>query len=208
MPDVQVQSDAIEFRGCDNLVIAEVTADTTEAYTTGTVESLAPVAQVQKNVETSTAKKWYDNKAMITIKSEGSDEVTFVVPALPLAMLAKLTGKEYDTETGAFFDTPATEKHFAVGYRIRLTDGTYRYVWRLKGSFAVPDEETNQDDDSTDSNNQTLTFSGDRTIHKFAKNTKGSKATVLDERDGKCDFDTFFDKVQTPDTVAELKKQG
>ncbi|MBR0484832.1 MAG: hypothetical protein IJJ69_08675 [Oscillospiraceae bacterium] len=206
MADTQIESEVIEFRGCDSLVIAEVTADNSAAYTFGTVKELAPVATISKNVETSTTKKYYDNVAKITIRSEGADEVALTVPALPLAMLAWIIGKEVDNETGAFMDTPAVERKFAIGYRIKLTDGTYRYVWRLKGTFSIPDEETNTEDDGTDSNNQQLTFSGDRTIHKFTKTGTGVKAVVLDERDDKCNFDTFFDTVQTPDTIASLKK--
>lgn len=208
MPDTQIQSDVVEFRGCDNLVIAEVTIDNTQAYTTGAVKELAPVATISKKVETSTAKKYYDNVAKITIRSEGADEVTLTIPALSLSMLGWIIGKEIDEDTGAFLDTPAVERTFAIGYRIKLTDGTYRYVWRLKGTFSIPDEETNTEDDGTDSSNQQLTFSGDRTIYKFIKTKKGVKAVVLDERDGKCDFDTFFEQVQTPDTISSLKKSA
>ena len=46
MPTPTFEGTAVEFRGCDNLVIAEVTADSlTETYATGTVSTLAPVAE-------------------------------------------------------------------------------------------------------------------------------------------------------------------
>ena len=61
------------------------------------------------------------------------------------------------------------EKYFAVGYRLRLTDGTYRYVWRLKGSFAIPDETSATEDDSTTTNNQQLTFTGVKTITELGQ---------------------------------------
>ncbi|MBD5142998.1 MAG: hypothetical protein HDT22_05215 [Ruminococcus sp.] len=211
MADAQIQSqndDVVEFRGCDNLVIAEVTSDSSAGYTVGEVKELAPVAEISKKVETSTAKKYYDNVAKITIRSEGSDEITLTVPALNLSMLGWISGKDIDEDTGAFLDTPAVERKFALGYRIKLTDGTYRYVWRLKGTFSIPDETSNTEDDGTDSSNQQLTYSGDRTIFKFTRNQKRAKAVVLDERDGKCDFDTFFDTVKTPDSIYGLKKKN
>lgn len=210
MADTQIQSseDVVEFRGCDNLVIAEVTSDTSTGYTVGEVKELAPVAEISKKVETSVAKKYYDNVAKITIRSEGSDEVTLTVPALSLAMLAWISGKDIDEDTGAFLDTQAVEKKFALDYRLKLTDGTYRYVWRLKGTFSIPDETSSTEDDGTDSSNQQLTFSDDRTIFKFTRNKKSSKAVVLNERDGKCDFDTFFDTVKTPDSIYSLKKKS
>lgn len=191
---------AVEFRGCDNLVIAEVTADTNENYTPGTVKELAPVGEISKTVETSSEAKYYDNKAMIVINSEGADTVTFTVPALPLDILAEITGKTVDTATGAFIDGERKEKYFAVGYRLKKTDGTYRYVWRFKGSFNIPDETSATENNGTDSNNQQLTFTGISTTHKFTKGGS-AKAMVVDESDGKADLSTFFDTVTTPDTV-------
>lgn len=200
----------VEFRGCDNLVIAQVTGDDLETtYTVGAVQVLAPVAEVAKTVESSSETHYYDNTGMIIIQSEGSDEITLTVPALPLDILALVTGKSIDEATGAFIDGPAVERYFAVGYRLRLTDGSYRYVWRLKGSFAIPDETSSTEDDGTDTNNQQLVFTGVKTITEFnnggGSGVKGrAKAVVVDERDGKCDCTTFFSTVQTPDTIGSL----
>lgn len=194
---------AVEFRGCDNLVIAEVTADTATAYTTGTVTLLAPVAEIAKTVETNSETHYYDNVGMITIRAEGTDEVTLTVPVLPLSMLANLTGKTIDPTTGAFLDGAPVEKYFAIGYRLKLTDGTYRYVWRMKGTFGFPDETSSTENDGVDTNNQELTFTGVQTVHAFTNGGR-CRAVVIDERDEKCNLDTFFDTVQTPDTIAAL----
>lgn len=194
----------VEFRGCDNLVIAEITADDLgNDYATGEVTSLAPVAEISKTVENSSETHYYDNTGMIIIRSEGSDEVTLTVPALPLSTLAKITGKAIDSATGAFIDGEAVEKYFAIGYRLRLTDGTYRYVWRLKGSFSIPDETSATENDGTDTNNQELTYTGVKTVTKF-ENGGRAKAVVIDERDGLANVENFFDEVVTPDTLADL----
>ena len=194
----------VEFRGCDNLVIAEVIADDlTNTYTVGAVEPLAPVAEIAKTVENSSETHYYDNTGMIIIRSEGSDEITLTVPALPLATVAKVTGKTIDPATGAFIDGEAVEKYYAIGYRLRLTDGTYRYVWRLKGSFNIPDETSATENDGTDTNNQQLTYTGVKTVTRFSDG-KRAKGIVIDERDGLADVSEFFDKVQTPDTLPEL----
>lgn len=194
----------VEFRGCDNLVIAEVIADDlTNAYTVGAVEPLAPVASIAKTVENSSETHYYDNVGMIIIRSEGSDEIALTVPALPLTTVAKVTGKTIDPATGAFIDGEAVERYFAIGYRLRLTDGTYRYVWRLKGSFNIPDETSDTENDGTDTNNQQLTYTGVKTVTRFSDG-KRAKGIVIDERDGLADVSEFFDKVQTPDTLADL----
>ena len=199
----------VEFRGCDNLVIAEITLDDTTAYTTGAVEVLAPVAEVSKTVESSSETHYYDNTGMIVIQAEGSDTITLTVPALPLNKLALVTGKVVDEATGAFIDCPPVEKYYALGYRLKLTDGTYRYVWRLKGSFAIPDETSATEDNGTSTNNQQLTYTGINTAYEFTNgggtNVKArARGVVIDERDGLCDCSTFFSTVQTPDTVSAL----
>ena len=46
-------------------------------------------------------------------------------------------------------------------------------------------------------------FTGVKTVTAFTNGGR-AKAVVIDERDGKCNLDTFFDEVQTPDTIADL----
>lgn len=194
---------AVEFRGCDNLVIAEVTTDTAAAFETGSVTLLAPVAEVAKTVQTNSETHYYDNVGMITIRAEGTDEVTVTVPVLPLSILAKITGKTIDVNTGAFLDGDPVEKYYAIGYRLKLTDSTFRYVWRMKGTFSFPDETSSTENDGVDTNNQEIVYTGVQTIHEFTNGGR-CRAVVIDERDGKCDLSTFFDTVQTPDTIAAL----
>lgn len=190
-----------EFRGTDNLVYAEVIKDNnTDGYITGAVKKLAPVAEISKTVETASDTKFYDNAPALTINSEGADTITLTIPALDLATLADITGKNYDSSLGAFCDGIRTPKYFALGYRLRLTDGSYRYVWRYKGSFAIPDETSQTENAGTDSNNQQLTFTGIMTQHKFVKTGTAEKALVVDERNTAVDLATFFATVTTCDT--------
>lgn len=203
-----------EFRGTDDLYYAEVLYDNNDStpegqagYVTGTVKRLAPVAEISKSTETASDTKYYDNKPAFTINAEGADTVTLNIPALDLATLADITGKQIDPTTGAFLDGESMPKYFALGYRLGLTDGTYRYVWRYKGSFAIPDESSTTKNAGTDSNGQELTYTGISTEHKFTKavdsqgNPMSQKALVVDERDGKADLSGFFTTVTTCDTL-------
>lgn len=208
-----------EFRGTDDLYYAEVLIDDNgtntagvgetpnHGYVTGTVKRLAPVAEISKTVETASDTKYYDNKPALTINAEGADTITLNIPALDLATLADITGKQIDDTTGAFMDGESTPKYFALGYRLGLTDGTYRYVWRYKGSFAIPDETSQTKNAGTDSSGQTLTYTGIMTVHKFTKavdaqgNTMAQKALVVDERDEKANLTNFFSTVTTCDTL-------
>lgn len=190
----------VEFRGCDNLVFAEVLTDDANSITFGAVRSLAPVAEIAKTVETNSETHFYDNVGQIIIKSEGSDEITLTVPVLPLDILAAVTGKGYDAATGAFIDSESIEKYYAIGYRLRLTDGSYRYVWRNKGMFGIPNSTSTTENDGTDTNNQQLVYTGVKSIYAFANGGR-AKGVVVDERDGKYDCTDWFNAVVTPDVL-------
>ena len=193
-----------EYRGVSDLVYAEVTKDDNETsggYVTGEVKSLAPVAEISKTTESSSEAHYYDNKPLIVIDSTGADELTLTVAAIPLDVLADITGQVYDETLGALIEGERTPKYFAIGYKTKKTNGDEVYVWRYKGTFAIPDETAATENDGTDANGQELTFTGVTTTHKFTKNNAGAKALVVDTGAGTADVSKFFDAVTTPDTL-------
>lgn len=193
-----------EFRGCDNLVCARVLQDDADGYVVGEVTVVAPVASVAKTTEQNSETHFYDNVGMINIKAIGTDTVTLVVPALYLEKLALVTGAMIDPATGAYMSGEDTNYDYALGYRLKLTDGTYRYVWRLKGNFSnVPDEQSDTESNDINTNNQTVNFTGTQTVYQFSNGGR-RRDVVIDERDGKCDLTNFFTTVRTPDNIADL----
>ena len=205
-------ADIFEFRGVDNLVYAEVTGDDNEVsggYVTGEVKTLSPVATIAKSTDSSNEAHYYDNNPMIVVSSESADELTLTVAPPSLEVLAEITGKSFDPETGMMVDGERVVKYFAIGYRTKGTDGMYRYVWRLKGTFGIPDETNETENDGTDTTNTELIFTGIATTHKFTKGKYNGtswekaqvKGVIVDERFDKADLSTFFTSVQTPDTV-------
>lgn len=194
----------VEFRGVDNLVYAEVLTDTTEEFETGEVKELAGAGEISKSASTNSGTSYYDNVPAIVINSEGPDTITITSSVPLLATLAELTGKMIDTQTGAMIEVESEPKYFALGYKFQKTDGTERYVWRLKGQFGIPDESSKSKDDSTDTNNTQLTYTGIYTTHKFTRDgkTKPAKAVVVDDTpDSKCDVSSFFTQVTTPEEL-------
>ena len=190
----------VEYRGIEGLVYAPITEDSTENFTTGDVKELAGTSELTRTTESSSEVHYYDNMPAITIESTGSDEVTCTVSAIPLDVLADITGQVYDEATDTFIEGARENKYFALGYKTKKTDGTEVYVWRLKGTFSIPESTHATEDDGTDANGQELTYTGISTTHKFTKTNKGAKAiNVL--ADGKANVSTFFDTVQTPDTI-------
>lgn len=193
-----------EYRGVEGLVYAEVTNDDNETsggYTTGTVKPLAGVAEISRTTEASNEAHYYDNIPAIVVSSTAADEVTCTVSAIPLDVLADITGQTYDPTLGAFIEGPRTVKYFALGYKTKKTNGDEVYVWRYKGTFSIPDSTHQTENDGTDANGQEVVFTGIQTTHKFTKTGKGAKALNVDVALDKADVSTFFDTVTTPDTI-------
>lgn len=190
-----------EYRGVEGLVYAPVTADTKEAITFGAVKDLAGVAEISKTTDSTDEAHYYDNIPAIVVSSTGSDEITINTSAIPLDVLADITGQYYDASTGIFVEQERTPQYFAIGYKTKTTDGVDMLVWRLKGRFNIPDQTNATENDGTDANGQEITFTGINTIHKFAKTSASAKGITVDTSVNAVDEDDFFEAVQTPDTV-------
>lgn len=197
-----------EFRGVDNFYFAEVTKDDSTGYTCATPIHI-PVQEIGKTTDSSSEAHYYDNKAMIVVNSESADTITLTLAPPALDKLATLIGKSFDAATGMMVDSPRQNKYFAIMYRTKGTDGGYRYVSRLKGQFNIPEETYQTENDGTDTNNTQIEFTGIYTEHEFTKGVydgstwskSGAKGIVVDARYGLADVSTFFESVQTPDTI-------
>lgn len=196
-----------EYRGVEGLVYAEVTKDNNsteqdEGYVTGKVKPLAGVAEISKSSDSNSEAHFYDNIPAVVITSTGADTVTISASAIPLDVLADITGQTYDSTTGTYIEEERQQKYFAIGYQTKNTDGETVYVWRLKGTFNIPDQTNATENEGTDANGQELVYTGISTTHKFTKTTKPAKAVNVNTAlDLVADIDDFFDSVQTPDTI-------
>ena len=204
-----------EYRGVDNLYVAKITKDDSTGFTCDTPIHLAPVAEIGKTTDSASEAHYYDNKAMIVVNSESADTISITMAPPELERLAFITGKSFDPTTGMMVDSERNNDYFAIMYRTKGTDGKYRYVSRLKGTFSIPEETNQTENDGTDTTNTPVEFTGIYTTHEFTKGKydgtqweKGSaKGIVVDTRYDLADVSTFFDAVQTPDTI-QVKSQG
>lgn len=198
-----------EYRGVSNGVYAEVLTDTTDGITFGEVKEFTGLAEVGKATDSNNEPHYYDNLPAIVISSTGADTLSLNTSGIPLSMVADITGQMYDAQTGMLVEKERTPKYFALGYVTQKTDGTKVLVWRLKGSFTIPEQTSATQTDGTEANGQTLTYTGISTTYKFN--------TVLDPQGDKCpakavNIDTsvnttmteeaFFSSVKTPDDIA------
>lgn len=173
MPNEKV---IVEYRGIRDLVAAPLIKDTLNELTYGTPFSIAGIAELSKTTENSSESHYYDNIAAIVINTVGADEVTCTCSAIPLEVLAKLTGQYYNSVTNTLVEGNATAKYFAIGYVTEDTDGNEVYVWRHKVKCSIPDSTHSTKNDSADANGQEIVFTGIDTIHKFSTTGKSARA--------------------------------
>lgn len=212
----QQETQYFEFRGVDSFYIAPVTQDDKQGYVAGKPVYFQPVQEIGKSTDSNSEAHYYDNKALIVVNSESADTIQITMTPPMLAQLAQITGKSFDETTGMYVDGERNNQYFAIMYRTKGTDGKYRYVTRLKGTFNIPEETVSTENDGTDTTNTQVTFTGVYTAYEFNKGkyvngawVKGSaKGIVVDERYGLVDFSTFFNQVQTPDTVQPSSATG
>lgn len=204
----------VEYRGVEGLVAAEVLVDDNgtntagegetpnHGYVTGPVFAIAGVAEISKSVDSNNEAHYYDNLPAVVISSTSADEITINTSAIPLDVLAMITGQVYKESLGAMIEGQRKPRYFALGYKTKKTNGAEMYVWRYKGMFNVPGEDNNTEDDGTDANGQELIYTGVATTHKFTENeNKGAKAMYVDTSKKLADVSTFFDAVTDPDQL-------
>lgn len=195
-------------RGLDELFVAEVTADTAEAFTTGEPFKLIPAGEMSVSVDKDSTNYWFDNGVFAIVGREGGSEITVSGAGMRPVDIAKLTGKAIDATTGAVFDDGTyTEKYWAFGGRKKNIDGTFEYFWFLKGSFAIPDDSAKTEGEDTDAAGTELTYTAIQTIHRFEQSGKVCKRVVIDTESVELTADAdWFAQVVTPDNAGTVCK--
>ena len=197
MKDLEI----IEYRGVENLVYAKLLTDTAEGMTFGEVNPIAGIAEVSKATESSSDVHYYDNYGAIVIDSEGPDTITLNVSAIPLEVLADITGQYYDESTGMLCEGDCVPPYIAIGYITENTNHEKMLVWRLKGKVSIPDQTSLTKNNGTDANGQELVYTGINPNCKFTKTGRHNKGIIVNAGKGLIDDTNFFTSVQTPDTV-------
>lgn len=192
-----------EWRGVKNLVAAQVLTDNDGegGYTTGEVYAIAGVASITRTTENSSEAHYYDDAPAVIISGYGVDTVTIDVSAIPLDVLAWLTGQTYIAALGTLIEGRPKPKYMALGYITERNDGSKVYTWRYKGKFAIPDQTNSTRDNTTNANGNQLVYTGIATTHKFQRYEKGAKALDIDDGMHLSNTFNFFGGVTTPDDV-------
>jgi len=193
-----------EFIGVDSVYYALITADTDSAYTAGTPQYLAPVAEIAGEPEVNNKTTYYDNAAANNYVTEGKTELKVTVANVPAQLMATLLGKAYDAASGRVYDSgQANPPKVALGFRFAMGQDKARYYWFLAGTFSGGAEEATTKTSDVDEKTYTLTFTAVTTAFKWTVNTvlTSLKRTFADTSDSAFDPTGWFTQVQTPSTT-------
>ena len=186
--------------GVSDLYVAAISADSATAYTAGTPAYFAPVAVVGVAPSVNRETQYADDNPYDTFVSEGETELTLTVTGIPPEMLAAVLGKTFDATTGRVYDTGATPPDYALGFKSKKSNGSYRYYWYLKGKFSTPSESFETQGDTPAPQTTEIVFTAVSSTYAFdvgATNEEVKRVWGDDDTDA-FDATNWFAQVQTP----------
>jgi phi13 family phage major tail protein len=191
--------------GLRDIYLAEVLQDDAVAYVADTPFYLAPALEATSEPKTESKTQYADDQPYDPMTSEGETVIKFKITNIPVVILAKITGKIYDTTTGTMYDYGGEAPYFACMFRSKRSNGKYRYYVYLKGRFTMPGDEAASKSDSPDPKTPELTFTAVYTIHPFdlgGSITDTVKRLVGDDDDVNFSATGWFTSVRTPAAAA------
>lgn len=143
--------------GLNDLHVAVLTKDTKESLVYETPESLVGAINATINPTVNTQEVYADDQLWESITALGKIDVEVETADLPLVQRAKLLGNT--VEEGVLIENKGDiPPHVALGFRSLKSDGTYRYVWLLKGVAQPMAEDYSTKKDSVEHKTPKLKF--------------------------------------------------
>lgn len=190
--------------GLKDLYIAIVTQDDADGYAAGTPEYFAPAAMANVSPAANKETQYMDDQPFDVMLSEGETELQLTISEIPAEMQAYVNGDVFDAASGRVFDRadPTNAPEFALGFRSKKSNGSYRYYWFLKGKFTKPGEEHETKGDTPAPKPPQITFTAVKTIYQFDLDGgityDGAKRVWGDENTTNFSATGWFTAVQTP----------
>lgn len=177
------------IKGFSGLRFWPVTANTAEAYTTGTVFAVAGAQSATTDRSTEDYTVYADDQVWDSGADFQSEKLEITVLQLPLDLMAKLDGADHSEQTKTYSWGPdKVAPELAVGFRALKADGTYRMIKYYSGKV-----NTIKTDYTTKGSNKegsayviTLTMNtrvGDGKLHIIKDTESASDLTWLDTVD-------------------------
>lgn len=141
--------------GVEGLVYATLTDETLLTY--GAVTEISPLINIKVTPSVNADKLYADNRAVEVVNTIGEIAVEMEVQDLPLEVQAALLGHSLDATTGVMtYNSTDVAPYVALGFKMKKSNGKYRYVWLLKGKFEEYGEEAATQEDKASFNTPTI----------------------------------------------------
>lgn len=164
--------------GVDKLYYAKILSDTVSGVTYAAPVWLEGVNAVTYNPNTQSASYDADDGTYVSFSADGEITTTITVADLKQSDYAALLGLQMDANGMVIESDADNAPEVAIGFRSQKADGTYRYIWILKGKFAKSQEEYATKGGSG------ITYQGKQIVHTAIKRTyDGQKRHLLDTVD-------------------------
>ena len=163
-------AEAIQI-GLDSFHYAPLLTDTTAGCSYDTPAQISGIITADVKANGSIETQYADDGPAVNAPSIGRQEIDIEFTNLPLSLRALLLGQ---TVTSGVVGEKAddTPLDVAIGFRSLKSNGKYRYVWYLKGNFALPDDKYKTKEEKTNFNTQGMKYIGLRRdydgLYKFA----------------------------------------
>lgn len=127
--------------GLDMLYVAEATEDElTGIVTYGTPTRIKGAIEANVTPSSDTQNIHADDTIAEIISVFSAVEVSFTIADLGSENYAMLLGKTKDANGVIIDSAEDNAPYFAMGFRSKKSDGSYRYQWLYKGKFSAPEE--------------------------------------------------------------------
>jgi len=142
--------------GVDKLHYAKLTQDDSSGAEYDSAVSVENVTNISLNFNTEFSTFFADDGPRESYTQMGEVEAAITVADLTGEQYAELLGADQDDDGIVDLKTTDSPPEVAIGFRSRKSNGEYRYVWLMKGTFGVPDSEYQTQEGSINFQPQTI----------------------------------------------------
>lgn len=136
--------------GLDSLYVAQVTKDDATGTTYGTPQRIAGAINMKVTPSVDSQNVFADDAVQEIIQVFSQVDVEFEIAEMSNAIYKLLLGKTVNSAGVTYDNAGDIAPFFAIGFRAKKSDGSYRYVWLYKGKFEISDEEFSTGSDKAD----------------------------------------------------------
>jgi phi13 family phage major tail protein len=142
--------------GLDNIVVAPLTKDDNTGVTYGAPVKILHAVDAKITPSQDTQNVFSDDSVEEIITVFSSVDVEFTISELANANYKLLLGKSTNSQGVVMDSASDIAPYFAMGFRAKKSNGSYRHIWLYKGKFSLIDEAFQTQADKADFQTQAI----------------------------------------------------